>query len=55
MSDLAGQPGQLTFAIEIKRATTGEVERYTLTGTIIPDPQPQQEATDGGDSLDSGS
>lgn len=31
---LAGQEGELKCEIEIKRAATGQVERYSLTGRI---------------------
>ena len=31
---LQGQPGELRFAIEIKRAATGKIEKYDLIGRI---------------------
>ncbi len=31
---LNGQPGELHFTIEVKRAATGEVETYQLVGKI---------------------
>ncbi len=34
MSELQGQPGELRFTVEIKRAATGETETYELIGTI---------------------
>lgn len=37
MADLSGQPGELRFTIEIKRAATGETETHELVGQIIPD------------------
>lgn len=31
---LNGQPGELRFTVEVKRAGTGEVETYELVGKI---------------------
>lgn len=42
MSELAGQPGELKFTIQITRKETGKVEEIELIGKI-----------DGGNSLDS--
>ncbi len=35
MIELAGQPGELRFVIEITRAATGETETVELVGTIV--------------------
>lgn len=43
MADLGGQPGELHFTIEIKRAATGEVETHEMVGTIIPDEEGTEE------------
>ena len=34
MIELNGQPGELRFSIEIKRAETGAVEHYELVGFL---------------------
>lgn len=34
MTELAGQPGELRFTIEITRAATGETETVELIGKI---------------------
>ncbi len=34
MAELQGKAGELRFAIEIKRAATGKVEKYELIGKI---------------------
>lgn len=45
MPELQGQPGELRFTIEIKRADTGVVETHELVGTII-GVQDEQEETE---------
>jgi hypothetical protein len=45
MAELQGKPGELRFTIEVKRAATGKVETYQMTGRV----------SDGGNALDSGS
>ena len=42
---LNGKPGELRFTIEVKRAATGKVETYQMTGKVD---------GDGGDALDGG-
>jgi hypothetical protein len=42
--ELKGKPGELRFTVEVKRAATGKVETYEMTGRV----------TDGGDALDGG-
>jgi hypothetical protein len=37
MPDLQGQPAELRFTIEIKRAATGKVERFDLIGRVTGD------------------
>lgn len=37
MINLGGQPGELRFTLEIKRAATGETETVELVGKITPD------------------
>jgi hypothetical protein len=37
MINLSGQPGELRFTIEIKRAETGKVETYDLVGFLDED------------------
>lgn len=34
MTQLQGQPAELRFTIEIKRAATGKVERFDLIGKV---------------------
>jgi hypothetical protein len=34
---LTGQPGELRFTLEIKRAATGEVETYEMIGVPLPE------------------
>jgi hypothetical protein len=34
MSDLTTEAGEVTFTIQIKRATTGEVETHELVGSL---------------------
>lgn len=45
MIELAGQPAELRFTLEIKRAATGKTETYAMVGHINPTPQPQPEET----------
>ena len=54
MSDLTGQPGELRFTVEVKRAATGETETYELIGHIGPDEKPTEDNENGSDTLDSG-
>lgn len=35
-NDIKAQPAVLTAVIQIKRAATGKVEEYTITGTPLP-------------------
>ncbi len=42
MAELKGQPSELQFTVEVKRAATGKVETYRMIGK-----------TDGGHSHDS--
>jgi DNA-binding transcriptional regulator YdaS (Cro superfamily) len=41
---LAGQPGELRFTVEVKRAATGLVERHELIGVIDPEQLKQLQA-----------
>jgi hypothetical protein len=50
--DLAGQPGELRFTIEVTRQATGKVETYEMVGHLG-DAQ-QEGLDDGGNSHDSG-
>lgn len=34
MAELGGQPGELRFTIEVKRAATGETETFELVGKV---------------------
>jgi hypothetical protein len=34
MAELNGQPGELRFTVEIKRAATGKTERFELIGKV---------------------
>lgn len=43
MAELGGQPGELRFSIEIKRAATGEVEKYELVGKVTDEPEEEDE------------
>lgn len=36
MNDLKGQPAELRATVTIKRAATGKVETYELTGKVMP-------------------
>lgn len=57
MIDLTGQPGELHFTVQVKRAATGETETYELIGHIGQTEQPEQPTEDnenGSDTLDSG-
>jgi hypothetical protein len=40
--NLNGQPGELRFTVEIKRAATGEVEVHELVGKIVPDEEEEE-------------
>lgn len=42
MSDLTGQPAELTFRLEIKRAATGQTEVFDMVGHIAPKEQPAE-------------
>lgn len=37
MAEITGQAGEIRFAIEIKRAATGEVETHELIGKVMTD------------------
>lgn len=57
MSDLIGQPGELRFTVQVKRAATGETETHELIGHIgqdEPTEQPTEDNENGSDTLDSG-
>lgn len=43
IAKLNGQPGELRFTIEIKRAATGLTETHELVGKILPDPPAETE------------
>lgn len=43
MIELNGQPGELRFTVEVKRAETGEIETYELVGKITPDEEEESE------------
>ena len=49
MINLTGQPGELRFTIEIKRAETGVVEKYEAVG-VLTDTQ-VKELENGGNPL----
>ncbi len=34
MPELKGQPGEVRFTVEVKRAATGKVETYEMVGRI---------------------
>jgi len=42
-ADLQAKPAILTAVIEIKRAATGKVETYTITGTALPPEEPKEQ------------
>lgn len=42
MPELQGQPGELRFTIEVKRAATGEVETYEMVGKLLPDEEQEE-------------
>lgn len=48
-NEVKAQPAVLQMTVEIKRAATGKVETYTLTGTPIQ----EKEADDGRDAPNS--
>lgn len=43
MIELSGQPAELHFTLEIKRAATGLTETVQMVGHIAAQPQPQQQ------------
>ena len=43
MSELTGQPAEITFTLTITRAATGEVVTVPMVGHYIPEP-PEQAA-----------
>lgn len=43
MINLGGQPGELHFTIEVKRAATGETETFEMIGKIIADEENEEE------------
>ena len=51
MISLNGQPGEVRFTVEIKRAETGKVEQYDLVGYL--DEAKLKELQNGSNSLDS--
>jgi hypothetical protein len=48
MVDLAGQPAEIRFTLQITRAATGKVETVEMVGYV----NPPKEQTNGSDSLD---
>lgn len=46
MSELQGQVGELRFTVEIKRAASGKIDKYEMTGKV---------SDDGGNAQHSGS
>lgn len=52
MIELQGQPAELRFTVEIKRAATGQVETYEMVGHA--DPEKLKELQDGSHPLDNG-
>lgn len=46
MSELQGQPGELRFTIEVKRAATGKVETFEMIGTPIESDEDEPEEDD---------
>ena len=52
MIELQGQPAELRFTVEIKRAATGQVETYEVVGHA--DPEKLKELQDGSNTLDNG-
>ena len=51
MISLNGQPGEVRFTVEIKRAETGKVEQYDLVGYL--DEAKLKELQNGSNSLNS--
>jgi len=51
MIELTGEPAQLHFTIEIKRATTGEIETYDMIGHVV---DIEEVKEDGSNTHDSG-
>ena len=43
MSELTGQPAEITFTMTITRAATGEVVTIPMVGHIVPEPPKQAE------------
>ena len=41
-NNLQAQPVVMTAVVEIKRAATGKVETYTLTGTVPAEPKKEE-------------
>ena len=54
MNDLTGQPGELHFTVQVKRAATGETKTYELIGHIGQTEQPTEDNENGSDTLNSG-
>ena len=46
MIDLAGQPAEVHFTIEVKRAATGLTETYQMVGHVVPQPETDVGETD---------
>ena len=42
-NEIKAQPAVLQMTIQIKRAATGKVEEYTLTGATVEDKPPEAE------------
>jgi len=43
MPELNGQPGEMSFTLQITRAATGEVEEYQMVGFLDPEQLKQLE------------
>lgn len=43
MSSLNGQPGELRFTVEVRRAATGEVETYEMVGKIADEEEAEEQ------------
>ena len=43
MSELTGQPAEISFTLTITRAATGKVEVIPMVGHIVPEPPDQAE------------
>jgi hypothetical protein len=43
VAELNGQPGELRFTIEVKRAATGETETYEMVGKVTDEPEEEDD------------